>query len=622
MSTLQCQCRTAKGVQCQLKASKKAGDNPKYCFRHQKCTSEAQAQASEAQTKEKPEKKQAKKADPERQCHCFTKQGKQCQLKASTKKEHNPKYCSRHQNCQNPFEIKETEEEIKPQMNERLESEQSNRWEQFSLHLNFQFHKWISRTTKVIILMKAIQIRDKTALQELHKTLQDPSIYFHTDGFAQPSNYAQLLPTIQGTGIGFYLQRDNKNADRIQMYIENSKIDHLKLSVPRDSKGDAWLEKIIRLLWRIFYWEFPSRNSWQTPNWNDERKKVEAEESESKKVEESESKKVEESESKKVEESGCKKVQLILDELCEVKVLTGQLYHNFYPYRTAFLASFLRHKGGCFGGGLQIRYNTNQKDTTIKYFVRQHEKENWNQLKCANNNLEIINLSRRGGYYDTSEEFHQAELSPHLRRAKDTTKHANVLLINHQIKTIFYFEPKGKMKTQNQFIEDAVQKFMEERLGPAYTFVRSNESCPYIGPQKVTGDSFCGNWAMLIPVLHSLCPQIDIRILQEQLLAIDREKCAQNNEQRGCYLRNLMSHFHCFMWNWAKKHKVIDAWDRLSSLQNKNIAKEAEYLIYSGQSEKALQYMKKAMGQPSRAPSRRPKRKPKQTRRSTRSRKR
>lgn len=212
----------------------------------------------------------------------------------------------------------------------------------------------------------------------------------------------------------------------------------------------------------------------------------------------------------------CTLIDQVLQSICD-EPFTQDLYHKFNNLRSPFLAHYMRNSGNCFGGVLQIRTDADSKVSTLSEYNNE----------CLSKKVPQI------GFIIITSEFVVTE------------SHANAVIVNLDKKKIEYFEPHGVDTEAKKAQEHAKRRLLKIKEFSGFYFSGVEETCPYFGPQAMTGDSMCAHWSLLFLVLRLACPSIDTNQMLEAI--VDQGKDS---------LVNLMKHFHCFLWNYVKTNKI------------------------------------------------------------------
>jgi hypothetical protein len=472
------------------------------------------------------------------QCKCNTIKGVQCTKKSSK----GSKYCHLHQACTKPISQKKEKKKNQTKKHKKNQTKKSSVAEYVppvppeevpsipdnldSKFPNMKFHTWMAKKTKVNFEWSINGIADEDAFQRFRNWFYQEGILVRKPPRSKEEELAFFDGLRKITQLNFGLNIFYDDPTKFAVMVHHS--DGLMFcEIRKNKKGDDLVSDLLHLMSKSFIWEWKSGTT--IPNWQEEQVQKEKE-----------------------DEGICTKIDTILEDFCEVKI-TQDIYFDFAQHRSAFLASFLRQNGACFVGDLAVVSST-RPDVKELVIVRP-----LSLRKChKKHTLEVVLVGwLRGDFDDRSDMMSNGY-------KKETSGHANALIINHSTKMMIYFEPHGDITGSNsaalqskvfEEVQDTMR--MQDVKMPDYTFLSTSDSCPYFGPQAKTGDGYCGNWSVMIPALHALCPKIDIRTLQEQLTAKGTK-----------YLVMLMEHFHCFMWKWVKDRGILDAQKKLDTLQN------------------------------------------------------
>ena len=92
--------------------------------------------------------------------------------------------------------------------------------------------------------------------------------------------------------------------------------------------------------------------------------------------------------------------------------------------------------------------------------------------------------------------------------------HANAVIINHDTKKIYYFEPHISKKYNDPY--DSIISLIQPLIDNGYTLY-STDTCPS-GLQNITGDTLCRSWSLFGSLLFVLNPDKDIRELLDYFI--------------------------------------------------------------------------------------------------------
>jgi len=154
------------------------------------------------------------------------------------------------------------------------------------------------------------------------------------------------------------------------------------------------------------------------------------------------------------------------------------------------------------------------------------------------------------------------ELRLELTFLKKDNLHANIIFIDHLNETIEYFEPNGLDQPWTEKLVDFLKDYFKENY-EKYTFIHPSEkTCPYIGPQAITGDSLCRNWATLYAFLRIACSRLHPFSLREQMDNLGKKQ-----------LLKLIYGWTCFKSAYSDRHyfSEIKHWERLKRSDKKDI---------------------------------------------------
>lgn len=236
-------------------------------------------------------------------------------------------------------------------------------------------------------------------------------------------------------------------------------------------------------------------------------------------------------------------------------------YTRFNKLRKAFITSYMRRSGNGFGG--IIVANVDSKAPTSPASA-----SFWDSKQLLASALE--SKRRQIGFVVSL-----------LFEGKSDTGHANAVIVDRDAKTIEYFEPHGTVSKDVSRVQGAVKKLLlTVPEFQSYEFSGADVTCPYFGPQALSGDAMCGHWSLMFLVSRIACPSINVRHLLDSIAAQGRDK-----------LLALMSKFHCFLWNYIHQHKLdvaTDLSEELSAWDPKHKKAFAEFEL--GNPEPLLQF--------------------------------
>ena len=123
----------------------------------------------------------------------------------------------------------------------------------------------------------------------------------------------------------------------------------------------------------------------------------------------------------------------------------------------------------------------------------------------------------------------------------DEGYHISILLINHKLMQVEYFEPNGSASWTfacGKTLREWAQQHYKD-----YFFIFPEDVCP-VGPQAVLGEGTCWLWSSLYFYLRVRCPDADPGILIESLLTMEKSELNDLVTRFGCYLMETGNKLH------------------------------------------------------------------------------
>lgn len=262
----------------------------------------------------------------------------------------------------------------------------------------------------------------------------------------------------------------------------------------------------------------------------------------------------------------CHRLDEILDSKCS-EVLDEETYHNFQTkYMNQFFSKILKEDESCLGGELNIAIREPENNVFDQYRITEFKVD---RDKC--DLLETVVIPIRTSFAPFN--FKQAKTPEEIKEQYDSLGgqgHYTVLVVNTTSKEIEYFETNGSsagwLPVTEKAIRDAFVQGAKNQAIPSewstYEFIWPGQFCPRISWQGLAQTQTCAYWSTLFAVLRVACPNVSRTELVESILNQGKE-----------YLLKLLQAWHCFMWNYAKKHhilsvpKTLEAWQKVIDTQ-------------------------------------------------------
>lgn len=118
--------------------------------------------------------------------------------------------------------------------------------------------------------------------------------------------------------------------------------------------------------------------------------------------------------------------------------------------------------------------------------------------------------------------------------------HSTAVIIDNYNHTIEYYEPNGPLVPWHPRVDRYLQKYFTN-LYPNYRYITMTKYCPGVGPQAIAGLPFCTIFTLLQLWSRIVSPDLDQKILFEQLTKLSRIEMAK-----------LIVRFICHLYNYAK----------------------------------------------------------------------
>ena len=135
-------------------------------------------------------------------------------------------------------------------------------------------------------------------------------------------------------------------------------------------------------------------------------------------------------------------------------------------------------------------------------------------------------------------------------------KHGTMIIMDNQKKTAEYFDPHGKSNFNRLKSTDiALKEWVRENL-PSYKYIPTVSICPAIGPQAMTGDSYCVSWTTLYTYIRIKHNDLAPMSIIKELLYLRYDE-----------LVKIVESFVCFQYQYlvdSGVKDIIDAYDQVT----------------------------------------------------------
>lgn len=205
----------------------------------------------------------------------------------------------------------------------------------------------------------------------------------------------------------------------------------------------------------------------------------------------------------------------ILNELssyqCELSYLEEK-YNLLDKSNDDFLNYILEGLGSCIEDDIRLLSRKRDDRYLIGYSSNRHK---MNQ-KCLGYDLTIYPV--------------------HTSDENSNIGHFTVLIVNHSLKEIEYYEPNGQPSWLTT-VEPFLRKISVETY-PNYKFIPNLDFCPVRGPQRVSRKGWCVAFSLLYILIRIKEPELTRSQIINDLLQGDRQQ-----------IRNILSKFICYTYD-------------------------------------------------------------------------
>lgn len=262
----------------------------------------------------------------------------------------------------------------------------------------------------------------------------------------------------------------------------------------------------------------------------------------------------------------CRRLEEILDSKCD-RVLDQEAYYEFQTkYMNQFFSRILTEDESCLGGELNIAIREPTENIFDQYRILDFKVD---QAKCHLLETVVIPVTTSFAPFN----FKQAKTKEEIKEqynALGGEGHYTVLVVNTKNKEIEYFETNGSsapwLPETEKAIREAITQGTKNNVLPSewstYQFIWPGQFCPRVSWQGLAQTQTCAYWSTLFAVLRITCSSIPREELIDAILNQGKE-----------FLLKLLQAWHCFMWNYARKHyiiqvpKTLEAWTKVFDTQ-------------------------------------------------------
>lgn len=220
----------------------------------------------------------------------------------------------------------------------------------------------------------------------------------------------------------------------------------------------------------------------------------------------------------------CQKLEDILDTVCsgDQQLLDDKLYLDFSNFRQLFVKNIVRDLGtACVSN--YFTFYLDEKTGALKHF---------------DTNKFIV---------CTEEEEKNSKYIIHeitIFWGDKVTGHANVVVVDKEIKEWELFEPHGDAPWTSVILQPLSKRM--NYLYKDFIMVKPLDYCPPLGPQRKSGDEQCVNWRLLYIYLRLACPSLSRKEIMERLTDMNKRD-----------LQNMLLKWGCFMWNYFIQREMV-----------------------------------------------------------------
>lgn len=240
----------------------------------------------------------------------------------------------------------------------------------------------------------------------------------------------------------------------------------------------------------------------------------------------------------------CPQLDKILETICGTTI-TDQ-YFGFHQYRDHFLADLVESIGACHAGTIWMVAGTD--------YIGLPE---WAQIDWAMTN-KYYDLARCAGSERFTflcsfqlGDFQRTDTVMNILRKRAyriRVSHMTAGLVDRNQKTIEFFDPFGYKPWVPPIVHELQRYFHSLPEFTDYKMISPLDYCPRISWQGIAQDEMCANWSMLYLVLRLTCPNLSRSEVIDLLLSRGPD-----------YLHMVMTHWVCYMWQYAEARGIIQA---------------------------------------------------------------
>ena len=138
--------------------------------------------------------------------------------------------------------------------------------------------------------------------------------------------------------------------------------------------------------------------------------------------------------------------------------------------------------------------------------------------------------------------------------------HATNIIIDHQNKTIEYYEPNGPADLE---WHPRVQKFLQKHFSkeyPDYKFIPAENYCSPIGPQGIAGVPYCVVFSFFHLWSRIIAPDLDVEEFIMDLVSRSQSQ-----------LQDIIIRFICQLYNYAQSMNLFQIYEHYQRITEQNI---------------------------------------------------
>lgn len=148
--------------------------------------------------------------------------------------------------------------------------------------------------------------------------------------------------------------------------------------------------------------------------------------------------------------------------------------------------------------------------------------------------------------------------------------HRTIVLVNHMLKEIEYYEPNGLAPVWHEPVELYYENiFMREY--PSYKFYRTSSFCPRLGPQKVGKMPWCTAYSLLYILARRFNPTISRQTIVRQMLDYGSMGIPELIGNFICYSYDLIMSSNIKKVNVYMRSQLYDILVLINSITNKTL---------------------------------------------------